>query len=87
MDTPKISVASYGHTLDGSVTGCGRPPRVSVPLIARILKRKLKMRTKKIFFTLFILFLRVFYAIYYGNISLYVTVPLSRKTNRHYLFK
>ena len=45
-----ISVASYGHTLDSSVTSCGHPPRV---LIARILKKKLKMRTKKIFFTIF----------------------------------
>ena len=42
-----ISVASYGHTLDSSVTSCGHPPRVSVPLIARILKKKLKVRTKK----------------------------------------
>ena len=48
MDTPIISVASYGHTLDSSVTNCGQPPRVSVPLIARILKKKLKMREKNI---------------------------------------
>ena len=61
-----ISVASYGHTLDSSVTSCGHPPRVSVPLIARILKKKLKMRTKKIFFTIFtmlIMFSGVFYVI------------------------
>ena len=75
-----ISVSSYGHTLDSSVTSCGHPPRVSVPLIARILKKKLKMRTKKIFFTIFtmlILFLGVFYIIYV-KISLHVTVPLSK---------
>ena len=45
-----ISVASYGHPLDSSVTSCGHPPSVSVLSIARILKKKLKMRTKKIFF-------------------------------------
>ena len=73
-----ISVTSYGHPLDSSVTSYGHPPKVSVPLIARILKKNLKMGTKKIFFTIFtmlILFLRVFYAIYV-KISLHVTVPL-----------
>ena len=46
-----------------------------MPLIARILKKTLKMRTKKIFITIFtmlILFLRVIYV----KISLHVTVPL-----------
>ena len=79
MDTPTISAASYGHTLDSSVTSCGHPPKVSVPLIARILKKKLKMRMKKIFFTIFtmlILFLRDVYIVYV-KISLHVTVPLS----------
>ena len=49
-----------------------------MPLIARILKKKLKIRTKKIFFTIFtmlILFLGVFYLIYI-KMSLHVTVPL-----------
>ena len=53
MDTPTISVASYGQTLDSSVTSCGHAPRVSVPLITRILKKKLKIRTKTIFFQKF----------------------------------
>ena len=53
MDTPTIFVTSYGHPLDSSVTRCGHPPRVSVPLIARIFKKKLRMRTKTIFFTIF----------------------------------
>ena len=77
MDAPTISVVSYGHTLDSSVTSCGHPPRVSVPLIARILKKKLKMRTKKYFFTIstmLILLLRVFYIIYVKK-SIHV-VPL-----------
>ena len=42
MDTPTISVKSYGNPLDSSMTSCGHPPRVSVPLIARILKKKVK---------------------------------------------
>ena len=73
-----ISVTSYGHNLNSSVTSCGPPPRVSVPLIARILKKNLKMRTKTLFFTIFtmlIVFMRVFDVIYV-NISLHVTVPL-----------
>ena len=73
-----ISVISYGHPLDSSVTSCGHPLRVSVPLIARILKKKLKMRLKMIFFTIFtmlIKFLRGFH-VTYVNISLQVTVPL-----------
>ena len=74
-----ISVTSYGHPLDSSVTSCGHPPRVSVPLIVRILKKKLKMRLKIIFFTIFtmlIVFLRVFHVIYV-KISLHETVPLT----------
>ena len=49
-----------------------------MPLIARILKKKLKMRLKMIFFTIFtmlIMFLRVFH-VTYVKISLHVTVPL-----------
>ena len=73
-----ISVTSYGHNLNSSVTSCGPLLRVSVPLIARILKKNLKMRTKTLFFTIFtmlIVFMRVFDVIYV-NISLHVTVPL-----------
>ena len=68
MDTPTISVTSYGHSL-----------RLSVPLIARILKKKIKMRMKMMFFTIFtmlIVILRDFYVIYV-KMSLHVTVPLS----------
>ena len=88
MDTPTISVTSYGHPLDSSVTSCGHPPRVSVPLIARILKKKLKMRLKMIFFTIFtmlIMFLRVFH-VTYVKISLHVTVPLRLPGNLVYWF-
>ena len=42
MDTPTISVTSYGHSLDSSVTIYGHSPRLSVTLIARILKKKTK---------------------------------------------
>ena len=80
MDTPTVSVTGYGHPLDRSMTSFGHPPRVSVPIIARILKKKLKMRVKKIFFTIFtmlILFLGFFYVIYV-KISLHVTVPLNQ---------
>ena len=72
-------MASYGHPLDSSVTRCGHPHRVSVPMIARILKKKLKIRLKMIFFIIFtmlIMFLRGFH-VTYVKISLHVTVPLS----------
>ena len=78
VDTPAISVTSCGHPLDSSVTSCGHPPGVSVSLIARILKKKLKMRMKTTFFTIFtilIVFLRVFYVIYV-KMSFHVIVPL-----------
>ena len=42
METPVISVTSYGHSLDSSVTSYGHSPRLSVTLIARILKKKAK---------------------------------------------
>ena len=86
--TPISSVTSYGHSYDLSdkLWASSRyfsdklwtPPRVSVPLIARVLKKKLKMRTKNIFFKIFtmlILFLRVSHVIYV-KLSLHVTVPL-----------
>ena len=79
MDTPTISVTSYGHSLDSSVTIYGHSPRLSVTLIARILKKKLKMKTKMMFFRIFtmlIMFLRVFYVINV-KMGLHVTVPLS----------
>ena len=50
MDTPTISVTSYGHSLNSSVTSYGHSPRLLVTLIARILKKKLKMKTKMMFF-------------------------------------
>ena len=78
MDTPTISVTSCGHSLNSSVTSYGHSPWVSVTLIARILKKKLKMRIKMIFFTTFtmlIVILRVFWVIYV-KMGLYVTVPL-----------
>ena len=53
MDTPTISVTSCGHSLNSSVTSYGHSPWVSVTLIARILKKKLKMRTKMMIFTTF----------------------------------
>ena len=82
-----VSVPNLGHTprssvispLDSSATSCGCPLRVSVPLIARILKKKLKMRLKMIFFTIFtiiIMFLRGFHVTYVKT-SLNVSVPLS----------
>ena len=80
MDTPTISVTSYGHSLDSSVTIYGHSPRLSVTLIARILKKKLKMKTKMMFFRIFtmlIMFLRVFYVIYV-KMGLHVTVPLNK---------
>ena len=41
--SPMISVTCYGHSLDSSVTSYGHSPRLLVTLIARILKKKLKM--------------------------------------------
>ena len=65
MHNPTISATSYGHTLNSSVTSCGHPHRVSVPLTLFYLgglggggakchrfwisKKKLKMRRKKMF--------------------------------------
>ena len=69
-----ISVASYGHTLDSSVTSFGHPPRVSVPLIARIFKTKVKNEDENNIFTIFTMLI-VF--IIYVKISLHVTVPSS----------
>ena len=60
MDTPTISLTTYGHSLNSSVTSCGHPPRVSVPLIQRILKKKLKVRTKTIYFTIFTMLIAFF---------------------------
>ena len=79
MDTPAISVTSCGHPLDCSVTSCGHPPGVSVSLIVRILKIKLKMRMKMTFLTIFtmlIVFLRVY--VIFVKINQYMTVPLSK---------
>ena len=84
MDTPKISATSYGHSFDSSVTSYGHSPRLSVTLIARILKKKLKMKTKMMFFRIFtmlIMVLRVFYVIYV-KMGLHVTVPLSLTEQR-----
>ena len=78
--SPMISVTSYGHSLDSSVTSYGHSPRLSVTLIARILKKKLKMKMKIIIFTIFtmlIVFLKVFYVIYV-NMVLHVRVALIR---------
>ena len=83
MDTPAISVTSCGHPLDSSVTSCGHPPGVSVSLIARILKIKLKMRMQMTFLTIFTMLIvlqRVFYLIYV-KMSFHVIVPLSLVNN------
>ena len=49
MDTPTISMTSCGHSLNSSVTSYGHSPRVSVALIGRISKKKLKLRMKQFF--------------------------------------
>ena len=79
MDTPTISVTSYGHSLDRLVTSCRHPSRVSVLLIVRFFLEKVKNEDKTIFFTIFtmlIVFLRVY--VIYVKINQYVTVPLSK---------